>query len=109
MINQEQVDAIITRILSTINLEKLILFGSYAYGEPTKDSDLDLLVVVKHSKQPRYKRAREIRTQLWGISDIPKDILVYTEDEIEEWKEVEDAFITTVVREGRVLTSPPYF
>jgi predicted nucleotidyltransferase len=103
MINREQLDAIISRIVSTINLEKLILFGSYAYGEPAKDSDLDLLVVVKHSKQPRYKRAREIRKHLWGISDIPKDILVYTEDEIAEWKDVEDAFITTIVREGKVL------
>jgi predicted nucleotidyltransferase len=103
LLHREQFEEIITRIVSTIKLEKLILFGSYAHGDPTKDSDLDLLVVVKRSKQPRYKRAREIRKLLWGISDIPKDILVYTEDEIEEWKDVEEAFITTVLREGRVL------
>lgn len=59
--------------------------------------------MVKSSKQPRYRRAREIRKYLWGIAEIPKDILVYTQEEIDEWKEVEEAFITSVVKKGRVL------
>jgi predicted nucleotidyltransferase len=84
-------------------LEKIILFGSYAYGQPKEDSDLDLLVVVKKSNLPRHKRAREIRKQLWGLTDTPKDILVYTEDEINEWKDVEQAFITKVMNKGRIL------
>ena len=103
MINRAQLEEIIKRIKSNYRLEKIILFGSYAYGKPTENSDLDLLVVVKSSNQPRHKRAREIRKHLWGVTDIPKDILVYTEDEIEEWKGVEDAFITRVLREGKIL------
>jgi predicted nucleotidyltransferase len=46
---QEQIEEIIKRMVST---EKIILFGSYAYGTPTEDSDLDLLMVIKSSKQP---------------------------------------------------------
>jgi len=103
MITQKQIEEIITRIASSYNPEKIILFGSYAYGSPTEDSDLDLLVVAKSSKQPRYKRAREIRKHLWGIVDAPKDILVYTQKEIDEWKEVEEAFITSIMKKGRVL------
>ena len=103
MIKREQIEEIIKRIVRSYRSEKIILFGSYAYGNPTENSDLDLLVVVKSSNLPRYKRAREIRKHLWGVTDIPKDILVYTEEEIEEWKEVEAAFITRVLREGRIL------
>ena len=103
MIKREQIEEIIKRIVSSYRSEKIILFGSYAYGNPTENSDLDLLVVVKSSNLPRYKRAREIRKYLWGVTDIPKDILVYTEDEIEEWEEVEEALITRVLREGRIL------
>jgi hypothetical protein len=40
---------------------------------------------------------------LWGITDIPKDILVYTQKEIDEWKEVEEAFITSITKRGKVL------
>ena len=103
MITQEQIEKIVKRIAGNHNPEKVILFGSHAYGTPAEDSDLDLLVVVKSSKQPRYKRAREIRKHLWGITEIPKDILVYTQEEIDEWKEVEEAFITSIVKSGRVL------
>lgn len=103
MVTQRQISKIVHRIKNNYSLEKIILFGSYAYGQPEEDSDLDLLVVVKKSDLPRHKRAREIRKRLWGLIDTPKDILVYTEDEIEEWKEVEQAFITKVMNQGRVL------
>jgi predicted nucleotidyltransferase len=78
MITQEQIEEIVKRIIDNYDPEKIVLFGSYAYGHPTEDSDLDLLV-VKNSDLPRYKRAREIRRHLWGITDTPKDIIVYTQ------------------------------
>ena len=103
MLTQKQIEKIVERIAINYNPEKIILFGSYAYGVPTEDSDLDLLVVVESSKQPRYRRAREIRKHLWGITEAPKDILVYTQEEIDEWEKVEDAFITSVMKSGKVL------
>ena len=102
MITQEQIDEILKIIIENYKPEKIILFGSYAYGNPNEYSDLDLLI-IKDTDLPRYKRAREIRKHLWGIIDIPKDIIVYTQDEIDDWKEVEEAFITSVVKEGKVL------
>ena len=103
MVSQKQIAKIIERIANNYKPEKIILFGSYAYGTPTKDSDLDLLVIVKSNRQPRYQRAREVRKHLWGITDVPKDIRVYTQEEVDEWKEVEEAFITSVIKRGRVL------
>jgi len=102
MITQKQIEKIVKRIIKHYRPDKIILFGSYAYGNPTEHSDLDLLI-VKNSNLPRYKRAREIRKYLWEISDTPKDIIVYTQEEIDDWIEVEEAFITNIVKEGKVL------
>jgi len=101
-ISEELLKEIIGKILEVIDPEKIILFGSYAYGSPSSKSDLDLLVVVKRSELPRYKRSVPIYQALAGIL-IPKDILVYTEEEIDEWTEVPQAFVTTVVRKGKVV------
>ncbi len=102
MVTQNQIEMILKIIVDKYKPEKVILFGSYAYGNPSKDSDLDLLI-VKDSNLPRYKRAREIRKYLWGITDIPKDIIVYTQEEIDDWAKVKEAFITTIVKNGKVL------
>lgn len=102
MIIEKQIDEIVKRIVDNFKPQKIILFGSYAYGHPNKNSDLDLLI-IKDSTLPRYKRAREVRKQLWGISEVPKDILVYTPEEIEDWKDVDEAFITGIVKKGKIL------
>ncbi|NMB80003.1 MAG: nucleotidyltransferase domain-containing protein [Methanomicrobiales archaeon] len=92
---------IIRRIVAATNPDKIILFGSYATGKPDKDSDLDLLVIM-HSSEPRHRRAPIINRALAGLL-IPKDILVYTPEEIEEWKDVPLAFITQVMKTGVVV------
>lgn len=94
-------DVIIRRIVSAIQPEKIILFGSRATGAAGPDSDIDLLVIA-HSDEPRYRRAAPI----YGIlSDIlaPMDILVYSPQEVKEWSGVAQAFVTTAVRQGVVL------
>jgi len=103
MVNQVQIREIVNKIRNNYPLQKIILFGSYVHGQPKEDSDLDLLVVVESSDLPRHKRAIEIRKQLWGFTNTPKDILVYTKDEIEEWKDVKQAFITKIINKGRML------
>jgi len=81
--------------------EKIILFGSRARGDAKPDSDIDLLVVEK-SDLPRYKRASRYRKAIVGL--VPaKDIVVWSPEEIDEWKSVPNAFITTILREGKVL------
>ncbi len=102
MLAQEQIEKILKRIVNRYKPDKIVLFGSYAYGNPTEDSDLDLLV-VRSSNLPRYKRAREIRKYLWEITDVPKDIIVYTPEEIEDWRGVEEAFITNIMKKGKIL------
>lgn len=94
-------EVIVSRILSVLQPEKIILFGSRAQETARPHSDIDLLIIAR-SEQPRYRRA----APLYGIlSDIlaPMDILVYTPQEVEEWSGVPQAFVTTAVREGTVL------
>ncbi len=100
-VDAELVDEMVRRIVKATRPEKIILFGSRARDEARPDSDIDLLVIADSSK-PRHQRA----APLYGVvSDIlvPMDILVYTPGEVEEWSEVPQAFVTTAVREGKVL------
>lgn len=101
MITQDQINNVVDIIVKNVNPEKIILFGSYAYGEPHKDSDLDMLI-IKDTDDVRNKRVREIRKYLRGAK-IPIDIVVYTNAEVEEWKDTQSAFITQVMQKGRVL------
>jgi len=100
-ITEDIINEIINRIVKVVSPEKIILFGSYAYGKPSKNSDLDILVIM-NSKLPRYKRSVPIYKALAGIL-IPKDIIVYTPKEVEEWDEVPQAFITTAVTKGKII------
>ena len=101
MITQDQINYVLDIIVKNATPEKVILFGSYAYGQPQEDSDLDILV-IKDTDVDRYSRAREIRKHLRGIR-IPIDVIVYTKEEVEEWKDTNSAFITQIIKNGRVL------
>jgi hypothetical protein len=59
-------------------------------------------LVIKKSDEPRYRRAVPLYAALIGlVANV--DIMVYTPEEVLEWSDVPEAFVTTAVREGRVL------
>jgi predicted nucleotidyltransferase len=93
---------VVERILTVKRPAAIILFGSLARGDAHDGSDLDLLIVEHENPLPRHRRATPYQMAFLGINrDI--DLLIYTPEEIEEWANVPQAFITTVMREGRVL------
>jgi len=100
-----EVNSTLSKMVEKMRLEgspeKIILFGSWARGDANEGSDIDLLVVEK-SSLPRYKRAARYRRAVAGMF-AAKDIVVWSPEEIDEWKSVPNAFITTILREGRVL------
>jgi len=91
----------VRRIIRVIDPQKVILFGSRARGDAHPDSDFDLLV-IKQSAEPRYRRSAPLYT---ALADLPVEveIMVYTPEEVSQWEGVEEAFVTTAVRQGRVL------
>jgi len=100
-VDKALIDDVKNHIVEAVDPDKIILFGSYAYGKPSKDSDLDILVIMK-SNLPRYKRSVPIYKALAGML-IPKDIIVYTPKEVEEWDNVPQSFITTAVSRGKKI------
>ncbi len=90
------------KIVKAINPEKIILFGSYAWGKPADDSDEDLLI-VKESKQRKLDRAREVRDVI-SDSGVPVDILVYTPEEVKKSiNENRNLFVEDIVRNGKII------
>jgi predicted nucleotidyltransferase len=91
----------IIKNLKKYNPEKIILFGSWAWGKPKPDSDVDLLIVKETKKNP-YKRIPEARRFLRPI-DSPVDVLVFTPREIEERLKEGDSFISDIFKRGKIL------
>lgn len=88
-----------TRLSTAYNPLSIYIFGSYAWGTPTQDSDVDVVVVVDKSDEKPYKRAiRGIRA-LRGLG-IAKDILVYTKEEFKTISEDVSSLLYKVKHEG---------
>ena len=83
--------------------QKIILFGSYAWGNPAKDSDIDLLIVKETNERHRERslKVRRIIGEENGLVGI--DILVYTPQEIAYRLNIGDSFISKIVKKGRLL------
>lgn len=101
LIDQETIDGVAKAIAENFHPEKIILFGSYAFGTPTPDSDLDFLVVME-SDQPRQKRSAAIAS-LFKPYPCAMDILVYTPEEVSKWNGATNHIITEAFLDGRVV------
>ncbi len=92
---------VIKRILSVVRPKKIILFGSAVREEMHANSDIDLLVVIP-SGQHRRRTAQSIYLSLIGLG-FAADVVVVTEDDIEQFKENIGMIIKQALDEGRVL------
>lgn len=79
---------------------KIILFGSYAYGTPTEDSDIDLLVIMPFECSS-HQQAVNIRRQI--AAPMPLDLLVRTPEFVARRIEMEDFFMRDIVEQGKVI------
>lgn len=84
-------------IRKNFNPQKIILFGSYAYGKPDRKSDVDLFIIMDTDISLR-KQASLIRSEL--TSSIPIDIIVRTPQQVEKRLKLGDFFIKKIVKDG---------
>lgn len=77
MVDINSIRTEVVEALIPLNPIKIVLFGSYAYGTPTEDSDLDICV-VKNGYKNKWEEKRKIRNALKNIK-VAKDIMVETE------------------------------
>lgn len=105
MKNQEYISLIVEKIKQE-NPEKIILFGSYAYGNPGKDSDIDILV-IKNIDESKIRDFRiKLKTLLWDIitkEKIPVDILVDNLERINQRISDGDLFYREIMSKGNVI------
>ena len=102
----ETLPGAIERIVSKLKPEKIILFGSYAYGNPTPDSDVDLLVIMK-TKAKEVDRYVAVSNLLYP-RQFPVDILVKTPKEIKEASRKKgNFFLREILTKGKVIYERP--
>lgn len=103
-LNLEREMNILKKIVENLKFyqpKKIILFGSFAFGKETKNSDIDLLI-IKDTKKDYYKRIPEARSYLYNI-DQAFDILVMTSNEIKKRLDIGDFFIKDIIDKGKLL------
>ena len=100
MENQKQIKTVVKRIVRNYQPEKIYLFGSFAWGKPTKDSDVDLLI-VKRTEEKFLQRHLKVRRIIDG--EIAADILIRTPKELERRLDLGDFFYQNIVKKGKCL------
>jgi len=106
MSTSESVIESITRTLVKEGAEKVILFGSYAYGSPTKDSDIDILVIKDIPENETRNFRIKMKKALWNSLKNPQfsfDILVDNEQRIQKRISMGDLFYKEILLKGKVL------
>ena len=89
--------------------ESIILFGSRARGEAGPDSDVDLLIIEREPFGPGRSRIKELARLYHALRYMPasKDLLVYSREEFDRWKEAMNHVVANAAREGRLLYGNP--
>ncbi len=100
MISIKKIQTVIQPLVHDYKPEQIILFGSYAGGSPTEDSDVDLLIVLPFKGKSIHK-AVEMRLKL--KTSFPVDLVVRTPATVRERLNLDDSFMTNVFKTGRIL------
>lgn len=103
MTRRQEIERVVKRIAEGYHPLKVILFGSYAWGEPTDDSDIDLLIVKETSERfiDRWVAVREL------IADperrVPVEPIVVTPEELDRRIARGDQFFQEIVARGKLV------
>ncbi len=89
------------KVVQAFHPKNIILFGSYAYGKPTSDSDLDLLVIMETRDRPA-ERIRKV-SDLFDPRPLPMDFIVLTPAEMRHRLSGFDPFLEEVLEKGQSL------
>jgi len=94
--------SIIDRLKAEFQPEEIYLFGSHAWGVPTEDCDVDLMVIVPSSSERPIRRDQRAQ-QCLGRLAVPADVLVRTRGEVDRYKHLRASLFHQVLHRGRKL------
>ena len=95
-----EIQSLADRIARAFRPQRIILFGSHAYGRADKDSDVDLMVILPYTGKS-WEMATQIRNRLQP--SFPLDLVVRSPDQVRERVAMGDPFLREIVRDGKVL------
>jgi predicted nucleotidyltransferase len=101
-LSRDLIDEIARRLVDELHPEQIILFGSHAWGTPTEDSDIDLVVIMPDDAGPPAEVDFRARTALWDLG-IAKDILVMTRSRLNRYGRVVASLERKILDEGIIL------
>ena len=101
MISENTIRQAVDRLVSAANPSQVILFGSYARGEATEDSDLDLMVIEREVQNAGEEMVR--LHSVVGDVGVGVDVLVYSAEEATRRSQVPGTLLYWALREGKVL------
>jgi predicted nucleotidyltransferase len=100
MVEMKKIEDLTSQIAREFDPDKIILFGSHAYGQPQDDSDVDILVVLSFQGKP-VRKAIEIRNKV--NVRMPLDLIVRTPQQLADRLAQNDWFMREIVERGRTL------
>ena len=100
MVEMKEIKDLTSQIAREFNPDRIILFGSYAYGQPGNNSDVDILVVLPFKGKP-VRKAIEIRNKV--NAGVPLDLIVRTPEQVADRLAQNDWFMREIVERGRTL------
>lgn len=108
-VTEELLDRMVRLIVKEVDPEKVILFGSRGRGDATPESDVDMVVIEARPFDGTRSRLRE-EARLYRVLAsvrVRKDILVYSGEDVDYWKDSLNYVLARALREGRVLYERP--
>jgi len=103
MILNEQINSLAIAIAKKFNTQKVFLFGSYANGKPTPQSDLDICVITDFKGKRKIELTREIRKEISRFFHHSLDILLYEENEFNERASIKNTLENDILKNGIVI------
>lgn len=100
MISRKAIQQYCDAIAAAFKPRKIILFGSYAYGTPDEDSDVDVMVVMP---KKRFRRDLGFKMRMKVPASFPVDVLVEPEDRLQARIQDRESFILDITEKGRVM------
>jgi len=103
MMHQNDIQAMVDTIVQEVQPVRVILFGSYATGQATHDSDIDLCIIEKKAFDAKHSRRQETARLYKALASyaIPKDLLLFSENELKQ--DMNQHLLQPIQQQGKVL------
>lgn len=102
-LSKDQLKFVTDMLLNKFGINKIFLFGSYAYGNPSSESDIDLCLVTKLEGKRKIDLLHELRKEISDPCQNPLDLLIYEESEFKKRSAVKSTLEYKILKEGVLI------